>query len=555
MLRFLTVGLLLVSSLALAAKPYRGGAAATAHPAGAAAAVAMLDQKGNAFDAVVAAAFTMAVVGPYHSGLGGGGFAVGWQVKDQTAFALDFREVAPAKATPELYLKDGVKNGELSRDGPLSVAVPGAVMGYLELLSKHGRLTRAQVLKPAIDAAKKGFVVTPKYLVMLAEREACLKNDPEASKQFVHPELGSIITQPELAKTLEAIARDGNKAFYAGRVARAIESATNGAVTQADLAAYKTRDRAPLIGSYRGHRIVTMPPPSAGGLVVLSVLGALERAGPDGLASRQVSVLHTYIEALRRSYAERAQFLGDPAFVEVPLERLSSAAHFDETYASIDKAHATRSSSLLPPKSAAPDAGPGQHTSQMSVIDKDGNAVALTSTVNYWFGSCIVAKGTGVLLNDEMDDFSIGGPNVYGLVTGAPNAIAPGKVPLSSMSPALVFQKDRPTDILLAVGAAGGPRIPTSTLQVISNVVDGKMNVERAVAFGRIHHQWLPDEVLVEPFALDPSTMKALTDMGHVLKAPKEGLADVEAVMVDPLSGTRQASADQRNEGGTAGQQ
>lgn len=546
----LTAAAVLALGPAQATPVYRGGAAATAHPLASAAAVAMLERGGNAADAAAAAAFTMAVVGPYHSGLGGGGFAVMYERKTQKLTALDFREVAPAQASPERYLEHGPQRAlELLRDGPTSVAVPGAVLGYLELQQKHGRLTRAQVLAPAIAAAKAGFVVTPRYREMAAEREACLKTNPEAERLFLAAPLGAELKQPALAKTLEAISKEGAKGFYEGRVASAIEAATQGSVTRADLKAYRVREREPLIGSYRGYRVVTMPPPSAGGLVVLTVLGALERLGPEGLSSRQVPVLHTYAEALRRTYAERSQFLGDPSFVDVPLQRLSSGEHLNELYRSIDQKKATVSSSLSPPTRPL-DAG--SHTTHISVIDKEGNAVALTTTINYYFGSCVVAPGTGVLLNDEMDDFSIGLPNVYGLVTGAPNFIAPGKVPLSSMSPTLVFQKDAPDEVMLAVGAAGGPRIPTATLQVISNVIDGQLNVEQALSLGRVHHQWLPDELLIERGAVDPATIEKLQAMGHQVKVTSSVLGNAQAVM--RTGGFTSAAAEPRAESTPAGQ-
>ena len=553
---------LLVSSSALADRGFKQGAIAAAHPVASAAGALMFEKGGNAVDAAIAGAFTMAVVGPYHSGLGGGGFAVTWNAKDKRAAVLDFREVAPALATRQMFLKDGVADSELSTDGALSVAVPGATLGYVELHRREGRLPLKVVLGPAIAAAKNGFPVSVQYRRIAAERETCLQKDPEASRIFLRPDatgvprapaLGTVIKQPELARTLEALAKLGAKSFYEGTTAKAIADSVaraGGVLTVADLKAYRTKDREPLWGSYRGHRIATVPPPSAGGIAVLQVLGVLERTGPLGLASRDVGVLHHYLEAARRSYVDRAKYLGDPAFTPIPLSKLTSAAYFDELKASIDPKKATASSSLLT-IAVKPEQ---KNTTHLSVVDAWGNAVALTTTVNYLFGSCLVAKGTGVLLNDEMDDFAAqpGTPNAYGLVTGEPNAIAPGKVPLSSMSPTLVFQKEHPDEVLLSVGSPGGSTIPTTVIQVISHIVDAEMDVTRAVGFGRIHHQWLPDLVQVDSWGLEPETQKKLEALGHVFKrVPTWG--DAEAVRVDPNTGLRSAASDPRNEGAPAG--
>jgi gamma-glutamyltranspeptidase / glutathione hydrolase len=560
----------LIAVPSLAARPYRGGVVAAAHPLGSAAGNEMLAQGGNAIDAVVAAALTMGVVGPYHSGLGGGGFAV---IKvPQGEFAFDFREVAPAGASHDMFLKDGVLVPGLSTDGALSVAVPAAVKGYLELHAKYGKLPRATVLTPAIRAATKGFPVTPKYQSLAALRESCLRKDPEAARIFLRPNvdgvasvptIGTIITQPDLAKTLQSLSARGSIAFYEGPIAKAIATTikTNGGVlTEADLKAYRARWRAPLEGSYRGHRIITMPPPSGGGITLLQVLGVLEAKGSKGPATREVDTLHTFIEALRRAAVDRARFVGDPDVQTVPTIDLTSKAWVDKTLSSIDPKRATRSNTILPPELKKPT-GPldgglkPQNTTHISVIDADGNAAALTTTVNYAFGSCLVAKGTGVLLNDEMDDFAAqpGTPNAYGLVTGEANAVAPGKIPLSSMTPTLVFMKEAPKDVLLAVGSPGGSTIPTTVLQVISNVIDGSLDPVRAVGNGRIHHQWLPDEVMVDKTGLEPATISALEAMGHLFKRV-DGWGDAEAVFVDPVTKLRFGASDPRNEGAPTGQ-
>jgi gamma-glutamyltranspeptidase/glutathione hydrolase len=567
-LRVVAVGLGLLAGVVHAARPYRGGAVATAHPLASEAALKMLEKGGNATDAAVAAAFTLAVVGPYHSGLGGGGFALVHDASTGETRVLDFREVAPKAATRDMYVKDGKVVPGLSTDGALSVAVPGAVAGYLELLRKHGKLPPAVVMAPAIEAARKGFWVTPRYQQMADQRLECLRQDPEASRLFLVknaegqadvPPIGHLIRQPEMARTLTQLVQRGAKAFYSGPIARAIVEtvkANGGILTLEDLSGYKTRSHTPLEGSYRGHRILTMPPPSAGGIAVLQVLGVLEKLRPQ-MSFKDPEALHLYAEALRRAYVDRAKYLGDPAFVKIPLERLLSPGYIADMAGSIDPKKATVSASLLPPKEGAPATTlpEKKNTTHISVIDKDGNAVALTTTVNYYFGSCLVAKGTGILLNDEMDDFAAQPwvPNAFGLVTGEANAIQPGKVPLSSMTPTLVFSQEDPKRVILSVGSPGGSTIPTTVIQVISNVLDHGMDVARAVGEGRVHHQYLPDELWVDQYGLEPATQAALEAKGHkVQRVPAWG--DAEAVYSDPRTNLRYAGSDPRNEGMPLGQ-
>jgi gamma-glutamyltranspeptidase/glutathione hydrolase len=567
--------LVLFALPALAARPYRGGVVASAYPQAAEAALQMLDRGGNAVDAAVAAAFAAGVVGPYHNGLAGGGFAlVALQGKD--TLALDFREVAPAAATRDMFLRDGKPVPLLSTDGALSVAVPNAVNGYLALLEKAGRLPRSVVLGPAIRLAREGFIVTPKYRQTAAGRLDCLRQDPDASRIFLVPgsdgrpavpPLGARIRQPELAHTLERIAASGASAVRTGPVARAIVETVRGGggiLVAEDLTRIKPRWRAPIWGSYRGHRIAAFPPPGGGGVIVLETLGMLERLRPEHLDRRAPADLHLYIEALRRAYFDRSQLVADPDQVDVPIARLLSAEHIAELAASIDPARATPSTSLqqrpvAPATGAGAPPGPpseARHTTEISVLDRAGNAVALTTTVNTWFGSCLVARGTGLVLNDEMDDFSIqpGVPNFYGLVFGEANSIAPGKVPVSSMAPTLVFQKDRPERIQLVLGGSGGSLIPTAVVQVMINVLDARMNLPAAVAAGRVHHQWLPDTVTVNPDGLDPLTRAALESMGHSFKVTDSPLADIEAVMEDPETGLRTVASDPKGEGTGLGQ-
>jgi len=561
--------LLLIAFPAHAARPYRGGVVASLYPLASDAGLQMLDRGGNAVDAAVAMAFAAAVVGPYHNGLAGGGFAlVAPQGKE--LLALDFREVAPAAASRDMFLRDGKPVPRLSTDGALSVAVPNAVNGYLALLEKAGSLPRSVVLAPAIRLAREGLVVTPKYRQMATGRVECLRGDPEAARIFLRPgtdgrpdvpPLGTVLRQPELARTLERIAASGAAAMRSGPVARSIVQTVRGAggiLTEEDLARVKTRWRAPLLGSYRGHRIATFPPPSGGGFILLETLGTIEKLRPGAFERRAPADLHLYIEALRRAYADRARFISDPDQTEVETARLLSPGHIAYLAASIDPARATPSAELQPSAAAgaAPPPSELKHTTEISVIDRKGNAVALTTTLNYGFGSCLVARGTGLLLNDQMDDFASqpGVPNVYGLVYGENNAVAPGRIPVSSMTPTLVFQKDHPERILLAIGGSGGAFIPTGVIQVLMNVLDAGMNLPVASAAGRVHHQWLPDVAMVNPDALDPLTRAALEAKGHTFKVNASPLGDVEAVMQDPETGLRTAASDPRGEGAALGQ-
>jgi gamma-glutamyltranspeptidase / glutathione hydrolase len=561
------------SGSASADRPYRGGVVATAYPDASKAAREMLERGGNAVDAAVAAAFAAGVVGPYHNGVGGGGLALLYEAKTQKTLALDFREVAPAGASRNMYVRDGKVVSELATDGGLAIAVPGAAQGYLALLARAGVLKPQVVLAPAIRLAKEGFRVTPKYQALARTRVECLSKNSEAAATFLRkgddgiptvPELGTLIRQPELARTLERIAREGASAVTRGNVAREIEQTVRqagGVLTAADLARYQVRWREPLRGSYRGYALAVFPPPTAGGVTVLQVLGMLEQLRPAGVERRSVEDIHLYIEALRRAYVDRARWLGDPGFSDIPLARLLSSSYLGAQAHSIDVHRATASAVLMPgavsaAATSAPDAGPERkNTTHLSVMDRWGNTVALTTTLNGAFGSCVVAHGTGILLNNQMDDFAAQPmrPNMYGVVTGEANAIAPGKTPLSSMAPTLVFQKEHPERVLLALGSPGGATIPTTVLQVLINVLDAKMDLVRAVGAGRIHDQWLPDVVVVDKESIDPATKAGLEAMGHTFRVV-EALGDAEAVMESEETGLRTAASDPRNEGAALGQ-
>jgi len=551
------VALLLFSFFAVSAAALpaagTGGMVASAHPEATRAGVEMLRQGGNAADAAVATAFALAVAEPYASGIGGGGFAL-VRMGEELVF-LDFREVAPAAANRDMYLHDGRAIPELSTDGPLAVAVPGAVAGYLELHRRWGRLPRAKVLEPAIRLAREGVLVDERYRSYARYRAEVLRRDPEAARIFLHegevPPLGWRLKQPELARTLEILAESGPAPFYTGEIAKRIAAdmaRRGGILTEADLAAYRVRERKPLLGSYLGHAVATAPPPSAGGVVVLSVLNALETLPPQ-TPWRDPLALHLYIEASKRAFADR-HLLGDPDFVDAPVERLVSKERARAWVEEIGFL-ATPPHAIAPGVEGAGTWREGAHTSHLSVVDREGNAISLTTTINTPFGAAIVARGTGILLNNEMDDFAAapGVPNAYGIVGSEANAIAPGKVPLSSMAPTIVFSgatTDSP--VRLVVGSPGGSRIPTTVVQVIFNHLAHGMPIDQAIAQGRVHQQHLPEVVFVEPHALDAATAGLLMLRGHRL-VEAGTWSNATAIAIDPETGVRTGAADPRGVG------
>ena len=544
--------LLLALALAtLATSPK--GAVATAEPLASEAALEVLGAGGNAVDAAVAAAFALAVVQPQSSGLGGGGFALLYRSAEARAYLLDFREVAPAAATPDMFTRPGAPpRGSL--DGGLSVAVPGAVKGYAELARRFGRLPLSRLVEPAARLAERGFRVGTAYESRARDRLDCLGADPEAARVFlVHgdhgplaPPVGSHLALVDLARTLRLVGRDP-EAFYRGPLARRIAAAVRargGVLTVEDLASYRVRERAPLEGHYRGYRILTMPPPSFGGTLLLGLLGALEAEDPRAGGYRPEHYLHVMIEAEKRLYALRAAAFGDPDLVKGVrelAEEVATPAFAARLRAEIGE-RATPSALVT---GAAVERG---ETSHLSIVDGQGNAVALTTTVNYLFGSCVVVPGTGLLLNDEMDDFDRGPgtKNAYGLEGQGPNAVAPGKIPLSSMTPTLVF--DPAGRLRMAVGAAGGARIPTAVAEAVLHVVDDGMAIDAAIAAPRLHHQYIPDEVAVEPNGLEAATARALEARGHKLSFAPGRWPDAQAVGIS-ATGLFEAACDPRYQG------
>jgi len=526
------------------------GMVVSAHPLASAEGAEVLARGGNAVDAAVATAFALGVVEPYSSGLGGGGFMLIYPGPGQEVAVLDYREVAPLRASRDLYQKEGRVVAGLSTTGHLAVAVPGTVAGLAQALSRYGSLSLAQVLAPAIRLAEEGFEVSPVLEQRLILTRSKLKKNEAAASIFLRHGLpyhrGQVLKQPDLARTLRAIAEQGPEVFYRGWIADAIAKdmqAHGGLITREDLDRFEPRWRQPVTGTYRGYQVVSMPPPSSGGAILIEMLNVLEGYDLARLGYPSAETAHLLAETMRFAFADRAAFLGDPALVEIPLDKLLSKEYADYLRESIQPNRATpsreiRRGNLLPPESAT--------TTHVSVVDGRGGAVALTQTINTLFGAGVVAPGTGVLLNNEMDDFSAdpGAPNAYGLVQGEANAIAPGKVPLSSMSPTLVFKDGK---LWMVLGSPGGPRIITTVLQVIVNMVDFGMSLPEAVAAPRLHHQWLPDQLYLEHDRLSFPGRRELTKKGHVLKhylLP----CNAQAVMVLPDSSLLGAS-DPRGEG------
>ncbi len=536
------------------------GAVASAHPLASLAGASMLKRGGNAVDAALAASFVISVVRPQSTGIGGGGFLLFHDADKAKQKVFDFRERAPGRATVDMFLAkngdykdlkfEGIKIPNPAVDGHLSVAVPGLVKGLLEVHERYGKLDRQTVMAPAIDIAEKGFDVYPALARDIRSRESVLKIFPASRKIFLPKgqplKAWDRLIQKDLAATLKAISRLGSAALYEGEIAQKIIAEIKkgqGILSAADLKAYKMIERIPVSGHYRKSRIVSMPPPSSGGTHIIEMLNMLEPYDLSKMNPRGSEYLHLLSEVMRRAFADRAQEMGDSDFVEVPVARLTSKKHALKLMESFNTEQATDSGLFKKVTSS----GESPSTTHISVIDKWGNAVATTQTVNYSFGSCVVADGTGIVLNDEMDDFTTkpGAQNVFGLVTGDKNNIKPWKTPLSSMSPTFVF--DESGKPLMVTGSPGGPRIINATLQSIINIVDFKMAPLEAVHATRIHHQWMPDKIYYERDSLDTDVSARLSQMGHKL-GKMEAIGDVQAVVV-AADGAKIGVSDSRGDG------
>jgi gamma-glutamyltranspeptidase/glutathione hydrolase len=536
--------------------------------------VEMLRSGGNAIDAAVATGFALAVVHPQAGNLGGGGFLLLRNATGETHF-IDFREKAPAAATANMYLDaQGNVIPESSKEssvvGYKSIGVPGTVAGLVYAEKQYGKLSIERVMAPAIKFARDGFPLAYEDAQALKDDEY-LAQFPESKRIFLrdgnHYQPGELFKQPELARSLERLAKDPDE-FYRGAMARELAAAIHkggGMVTAADLAAYEVKEREPIRGSYRGYDIISAPPPSSGGVALVEILNILEGYDLAKSGNRSAGAIHLEAEAFRRAFYDRADFMGDPDFTKVPVAQLIDKKYAAAWRDSIDPNLASVSTDLKRPSIFSELERVAQwrptlirepeNTTHYSVVDAEGNAVSVTTTLNDAFGSRVTAEGLGFLLNDEMDDFAAkqGVPNIYGLIQGPANAIGPGKRPLSAMTPTIVLRKDAPKDsqLFLVLGSPGGPTIITTVANILIGVVDFSLDIEEAVNAPRFHHQWLPDQILVED-RLSPDTMNILRSKGHKLNV-EHFWGDGECIMVDPKTGERLGASDGRNNGKAVG--
>jgi len=496
--------------------------------------VQILQAGGNAIDAAVAVGFALAVTLPRAGNLGGGGFMLIHHAVGNTTHALDYREIAPAAATPDMFLGDNGKiDKRAARFSHRSAGVPGTVAGLTRALAAFGSMPLAQVMAPAIRLARDGITVTRDLADSLRTRAKRLKAHAGAARIFFKDDgsafaAGERLVQSDLAHSLQLIAEHGAQAFYNGAIAARIVSdmqTNDGLIRSADLASYAVKLRMPVFGAYRGHVIASMPPPSSGGVHLIQILNLLESFPIAFLGHNSADTIHLLAESMKLAYADRSRHLGDADFTPVPVQGLAAKSYAAMLRARIDQHYARPSSQIAPGR---PGAYESNDTTHFSIMDAFGNVVSNTYTINFSYGSGIVVPGTGILLNNEMDDFSAksGVVNAYGLIGGKANAIEPGKRPLSSMTPTIVFYAGKP---LLATGSPGGSRIITTTAQVIMNVIDHRMNIAAAVAAPRIHHQWLPDELRVES-GLSPDTEDALRARGHNV-VTKNAMGSANSVM------------------------
>jgi gamma-glutamyltranspeptidase/glutathione hydrolase len=521
--------------------------------------VDVMKRGGNAVDAAIAVAFALAVTHPAAGNLSGGGFMM-IRLKNGRTTAIDYREMAPAAATRDIYLD---KNGKLiegeggSLEGYRAAGVPGTVRGMELALKKYGsgKLTWSQLIEPARRLAANGFAVTYSLARSLRGNREYLAKYPETKRIYLKNgnfySEGEIFRQPDLAATFSRLQQGGPSEFYEGETARLIVSDMkrhNGMMTMEDLRGYVAKERTPLRGTYRGYEVISMPPPSSGGAVLLEMLNILEGYDLSKLDANSSDRYHLMAEAMRRAFADRAEYMGDSDFVKVPVAGLIDKSYAAKLRSTISTERASTSAEV---RAGRPAGYESDETTHFTVVDAEGNAVSNTYTLNNSYGSAAVAKGTGMLLNDEMDDFAAkpGTPNMYGLIQGERNAVAPHKRPLSAMTPTIVLRKDG--SLWFTVGSPGGPTIINTVLCVISNVIDFDMNIQQAIDAPRIHHQWLPDEVVGEPYGFSGDTQRALTARGHTL-AKQRYLGDAEGILIEEKTGTRLGATDPRRSDGSA---
>jgi len=519
--------------------------------------VDILKAGGNAVDAAVAVQFALAVVDPEAGNIGGGGFMMVRRADGATA-ALDFREKAPLAATANMYLDANGNLTDKSLVGDLAAGVPGSVMGMWEAHKRFGSLPWAKLLQPAVDLAQNGFAVRPRFLVSMdSSMVRKLSAVPASAAQFLTrqgepPQVGDTLRQPDLAATLRLIQKEGPDGFYKGRTADLIVAEMkrgHGIITHQDLDQYQAVWRDPIRFAYRGDTIISMPPSSSGGVTMAEIANILSRYQLGSMPWHGAEMIHLYAEAFRRAYADRNYYLADPDFVKMPIQKLTSMAYANQRAADIQTDKATPSSEIGPGAGAPPE---GTNTTHYSIVDSAGDAVAVTTTLNSWYGCGVTVAGAGFVLNNEMDDFASkpGTPNQFGLVQGKANAIAPAKRPLSSMTPTLVVGPSG--KLQMVTGTPGGSTIITTVFQTISNVLDYHMNVVQAVDAPRVHHQDLPDEIFYEHRGLDSATVAQLRQMGYKMVDRAGMSGDVQMIVVQP-DGTFSAWSDPRRGGRAIG--
>jgi gamma-glutamyltranspeptidase/glutathione hydrolase len=526
----------------------KNGMVVTSHTLATQVALEMLKKGGNAIDAAVTAGFALAVTQPRSGNIGGGGFMLVSSEKTREVVAIDYREKAPAGASQDMFLDAaGNVDNNLSRFSHISAGVPGTVAGLALALDKYGTISLAESLAPAIELAEKGFIVTPRFSKGVKSKQEILFKFEAGKRKFLKAdgsfyEPGDLYVQTDLAATLKRIAQNGVKGFYEGKTADLIVAEMKrgkGLITREDLKNYQPQIRKPVQGTYRGYDIFSMSPPSSGGAHIIQILNILEPFPIGNLGHNSARTIHLMAEAMTRAYADRSKYLGDSDFVEVPLAGITSKNYAAKLRDQINPYLASNSQNILP---GDPVAFESDETTHFSIVDKFGNAVANTYTINFSYGSGIVVEGAGFLLNNEMDDFSAkpGVPNAYGLIGGEANKIEPQKRMLSSMSPTIVMKDGKN---FLVAGSPGGSRIITTTLQVIMNVIDHRLNVQAAVNAPRIHHQWLPDEIRIEE-GISPDTLHLLRGMGHTV-TQKSAMGAIQSIMIGE-DGTFYGGADPR---------
>jgi gamma-glutamyltranspeptidase/glutathione hydrolase len=534
----------------------RHGMVASTHEIASRVGVEIMQRGGNAVDAAAAVALALTVVHPAAGNIGGGGFML-IRMADGRASFVDYREMAPAAAHRKMYLDEkGEIIKEASTVGHRASGVPGTVAGVALALKKFGKLSFADICRPAERLAREGVVLTYYEAQSLKNAAKLLSRFPESSRVFLrngkYYEEGELFRQPELADTFRRLVEHGPREFYEGETARMIaeEMKTGGGlITLEDLMNYRAVEREPLRASYRGYDLLTAPPPSSGGVAMIEMLNILEAYNLSELGHNSADYLHLLTEAMRRAFADRAEFLGDPDFARIPVQGLTSPRYAELLRRTINLKRATPSTVI---KHGDPAPYESEETTHFTVVDAAGNVVTNTYTLNGGYGSGVTVRGAGFLLNNEMDDFSSkpGTPNMYGLLQGEANSIGPRKRPLSAMTPTIVLRGGKP---YFATGSPGGPTIINTVMQVILNVIEFKMNMQQAIDMPRIHHQWLPDQTVYEPFGVSKDTIEALKARGHQFTDRPRNLGDAQGIMIDPETGVRLGASDSRLDGKPVG--